>query len=149
MRIIAAEGYSFYGELVDDASLPLDDAVRARIGLGRSILAKDYLLALRERQVLIQRYRVAVAGIDAILTPTVATTAPAIEDIDQTETPARFTRPANFLEGCALALPNGLSEGGLPSSLQIMCAGNEEAMALRIGRAYQRETDWHLRRPAI
>ena len=148
MQIIAAEGYSFYGELVDDASLPLDDDVRPRIGLGRNILAKDYLLALRDREGLKARFSAALRGVDALLTPTIATTAPAVDAIDQSGTPAMFTRPANLLDGCALALPNGLSAEGLPTSLQIMCGGYEEAMALRIGRAYQRETDWHLRRPA-
>ena len=38
---------------------------------------------------------------------------------------------------------------GLPTSLQIVCRGYDEAMALRIGQAYQRATDWHLRRPPI
>ena len=30
---------------------------------------------------------------------------------------------------------------------QIICRGYDEAMALRIGWAYQEVTDWHLRRP--
>ena len=147
MQIIAAEGYSFYGSLVDDPTLPLDDAVRPRIGLGRDILAKDYLMTLRDREGLKQSFAESLSHVDALLTPTTATTAPVVESIDQTQTPAMFTRPANLLDGCALALPNGITEQGLPSSLQIMCAGYEEAMALRIGRAYQRETDWHTRRP--
>jgi aspartyl-tRNA(Asn)/glutamyl-tRNA(Gln) amidotransferase subunit A len=49
---------------------------------------------------------------------------------------------------CALALPNGVTARGLPLSLQIACRGYDEAMALRIGQAYQQATDWHLRSPA-
>ena len=52
-------------------------------------------------------------------------------------------RVANLLEYCALALPNGFDSNGLPISLQIICRGYEEALALRIGRAYERATTWH------
>ena len=149
MQIIAAEGYSFYGELIDDPHVTLDDDVRPRLGPGRHILAKDYLLALRERETIKERFAKIFQDFDALLTPTTATTAPVVDDIDQTSTPAIFTRPANFLDACALALPNGFSPQGLPTSLQVMCGGYQEAMALRIGQAYQRDTQWHLQRPAI
>ena len=92
-------------------------------------------------------YAEATRGIDALLTPATATPAPPIDEIDQTQTPARFTRAANYLDACALVLPNGMTGSGLPTSLQIMCAGYEEALALRIGWAYQQQTDWHLRTP--
>jgi aspartyl-tRNA(Asn)/glutamyl-tRNA(Gln) amidotransferase subunit A len=35
----------------------------------------------------------------------------------------------------------------LPTSLQILCAAGEEAMALRIGWAYEQATQWRQRRP--
>ncbi|SEP20085.1 aspartyl-tRNA(Asn)/glutamyl-tRNA(Gln) amidotransferase subunit A [Methylobacterium sp. ap11] len=63
--------------------------------------------------------------------------------------PSRFTRFGNLLELCALALPNGATAGGLPLSLQIVCRGYEEAMALRIGQAYQAATEWHRRAPDL
>ena len=149
MQIIGAEGYSFYGALVDDESTPLDDDIRPRIGVGLGILAKDYLCALRDREILKQRTHSVLSGVDAVLTPTIPTVAPRVTDIDQTGTPATFTRAANLLDACALALPNGVSRGGLPTSLQIMCAGYEEALALRIGRSFQRETDWHQHWPML
>jgi aspartyl-tRNA(Asn)/glutamyl-tRNA(Gln) amidotransferase subunit A len=46
-------------------------------------------------------------------------------------------------------VPNGFSPSGLPTSLHIVCAPNAEAMALRIGRAYQTVTDWHRRAPSL
>ena len=67
--------------------------------------------------------------------------------VDQNTTPAHFTRFVNFLDLCALALPNGFTATGLPISLQIVCRGYDEATALRIGWAYQQATDWHERRP--
>src|SRR6266852_7596701 len=48
-RIIGAEGYRFVGHLVDDEKLPTDPHVRPRIQIGRGVSARDYLLALTER----------------------------------------------------------------------------------------------------
>ena len=50
--------------------LPIDDAVRPRIQLGRGISARDYLAALAERDALKRRFLGALDGIDALLTPT-------------------------------------------------------------------------------
>jgi aspartyl-tRNA(Asn)/glutamyl-tRNA(Gln) amidotransferase subunit A len=88
-------------------------------------------------------------GIDALLTPTTQTTALPLEDVDQTRAPAHFTRFVNFLDQCALAVPNGIAPDGLPTSLQVVCRGGDEATALRIGWAWQHATDWHLRRPPL
>ena len=68
---------------------------------------------------------------------------------DQAKAPAHYTRLANYLDLTALSLPNGSDARGLPTSLQIVCRGHEEALALRIGWALQQATDWHLRRPPL
>jgi aspartyl-tRNA(Asn)/glutamyl-tRNA(Gln) amidotransferase subunit A len=146
-RIIGAEGYFLLGDLIDDMSLPIDEAVRPRIAVGRGISARDYLAALRDREELKRQFAAAIADIDALLTPTTQTAAIPLDAVDQTTTPAHFTRFVNFLDLCALALPNGFTATGLPISLQIVCGGYDEATALRIGWAYQQATDWHERRP--
>lgn len=142
-KIIGAEGYAQVGELVDDASLPLDDDVRPRILIGKNMSARDYLMALGERDRIKASYSDALTGVDALLMPTTATTAPTVESIDQSGTPASFTRVVNLVERCALALPNGSDENGLPTSFQVVCGAYEEALALRIGHAYQQATTWH------
>jgi len=141
--IIAAEGYSFVGPLVDNPALPIDDDVRPRIQPGRDILAKDYLLALREREAIKREFDAALFHVDALLTPTTASVAKPIDAIDQRTTAAGFTRPVNLLDYCALALPSGYSTDRLPTSLQIVCRGYDEETALRIGWAYEQATDWH------
>jgi aspartyl-tRNA(Asn)/glutamyl-tRNA(Gln) amidotransferase subunit A len=146
-RIIGAEGYFLVGDLVDDPTLPIDDAVRPRIASGRGVSARDYLRALSERDEAKRDFAAALGDVDALLTPTTRTAAVPLDEVDQTSTPAHFTRFVNALEGCALALPNGFTATGLPLSLQIICRGYDEATALRIGWAYQQATDWHERRP--
>src|SRR6266404_3086063 len=146
-RIIGAEGYFLVGDLVNDMTLPIDDAVRPRIGSGRAVSARDYLRALSERDEAKRQFAAAFADVDALLTPTTQTAAIPLDKVDQASTPAHFTRFVNALELCALALPNGFTAAGLPLSLQIVCRGYDEATALRIGWAYQQATDWHERRP--
>jgi aspartyl-tRNA(Asn)/glutamyl-tRNA(Gln) amidotransferase subunit A len=146
-RIIGAEGYFLIGDLIDDMSLPIDEAVRPRIAAGRGISARDYLAALRDREEAKRQFAAAFADVDALLTPTTQTVAIPLNAVDQTTTPAHFTRFVNFLDLCALAVPNGFTATGLPISLQIVCRGYDEATALRIGWAYQQASDWHERRP--
>jgi aspartyl-tRNA(Asn)/glutamyl-tRNA(Gln) amidotransferase subunit A len=147
--IIGAEGYHFVGDLVDDMALPIDEAVRPRIWRGRDMTARAYLDTLKKRAEVKREFAAALAGYDALLTPTTANPAPAIDTIDQSTSPAGFTRLVNMLDRCALAVPNGFTRSGLPTSLQIVCDGYDEAMALRIGWAYEQATDWRSRRPAL
>jgi aspartyl-tRNA(Asn)/glutamyl-tRNA(Gln) amidotransferase subunit A len=146
-RIIGSEAYQLVGTLVDDPALPIDPAVRPRIQLGRGISAPDYLAALAERDAMKRAFLMALDGVDALLTPTTQTPPVPIGSVDQTTTPAHFTRFVNLLELCALAVPDGFTRNGLPLSLQIICRPYDEATALRIGWAYQETTDWHERRP--
>ena len=146
-RIISPEAYTFLHDLVDNPNVPLDEDVRPRVTVGKKTTAHEYVEALQLRQELKRKFAQAMSGIDALLTPTTTSPALPLEEVDQSGTPAHFTRFGNFLDLCALALPNGFSVSGLPTSLQIVCRGYDEAMALRIGWAYQDATDWHLRRP--
>jgi aspartyl-tRNA(Asn)/glutamyl-tRNA(Gln) amidotransferase subunit A len=146
-RIIGAEGYRFVGELVDDMSLPVDPHIRPRIQLGRNVSARDYLLTLAEMAERRREFAAALADVDALLTPTAQTAAIPIDKVDQSGTAAFFTRVGNYLGLCGLAVPNGFTPGGLPTSLQILCHSGAEATALRIGWAYEQATDWTSRRP--
>jgi Asp-tRNA(Asn)/Glu-tRNA(Gln) amidotransferase A subunit family amidase len=48
-----------------------------------------------------------------------------------------------------LSVPAGFAEYGMPCGLTIVSAWWTEPMLFRIGEAYQRATDWHLREPSI
>ena len=147
LRIMAAESYAILHDLIDDPDAPLDEHVRPRIAAGRTITAQAYLETLQQREAMKLSFAAALDGIDALLTPTTMTTALPLDEVDQTRAPAHYTRFGNFLDLCALSLPNGFARDGLPISLQIVCRSYDEATALRIGWAYQDATDWHLRRP--
>jgi len=130
-----------------DPAQPVDPHVRPRIQLGRGVSARDYILALAQQKEHQQQFAAATAEIDALLTPTTQTAAIPVEQVDQTGTPAHFTRPGNYLGLCGVALPSGFTGAGLPTSLQILCPGGQEALALRIAWAYEQATSWRERRP--
>ncbi len=149
-RLIAAEAYAVHRAAVEDAALPIDPWVRSRMLTGKAISAADYIAELAARQRAMARYAEWMRGRDALLTPTLPITATPVADVDEATTPlATFTRAANYLGACALSLPAGFSAARLPIGVQLMGAPFAEATLIAIGRAYQRATDWHLRRPDL
>ena len=148
-KIISAESYVRLAEIVDRDDLPLDQAVRPRIRAGANLSARDYLAVLEDRKRAKLEFDARMSGFDAVLTPSTLTPAVPLDTIDQTKTPAISTRWVNYLDMCALSLPNGMTGNGLPTSLQIVCRGGDEAAALRIGWALEQATDWHIRAPRL
>jgi aspartyl-tRNA(Asn)/glutamyl-tRNA(Gln) amidotransferase subunit A len=146
-RIISAEIYPRIRELADNSDLPLDEAVRPRVAAGATISPTQYQDMLAERERRKAAFLAGIEGIDAILTPAAMTPPIPLDRVDQASTPAISTRWVNFLDLCGLALPNGLTSQGLPTSLQVVCRAGAEALALRIGWAYENATSWHLMAP--
>lgn len=147
MTIVDAEAYAKHHAVIDDDDSLLDESVRSGIGRGRTISALDYLSALQKRDELASAVRSALCDVDALLTPTTETAALPVASLDTKSFPSRFTRFVNTLGLCALSIPNGLNQEGLPLSLQIVCRGFEEGVALRIGHAFQEASDWHFKGP--
>lgn len=135
--IIAAEAYTHHGHLIDDPNAPLDEDVRPRVEPGKRILARDYVAMMLRRKQDQHAFLAAMQGFDALITTTTQTAAIPNDSVDQTGTPAHFTRPANYLAMCALSLPMGLTNSGLPGGLQIMARGGDEYTAVRIGAAFE------------
>ena len=129
-RIIGAEAYFLVGDLVDDLSLPIDEAVRPRIASAAASRRATISPPCASSAEAKTEFAAALDDVDALLTPTTTTAAIALDAVDQNTTPAHFTRFVNVLELCALAVPDGFTASGLPLSLQIVCRGYDEAMAL-------------------
>jgi aspartyl-tRNA(Asn)/glutamyl-tRNA(Gln) amidotransferase subunit A len=136
--IIGCEGYYYHGAMYEDPEAAVDSDCRPRILLGKGVSAREYIAALRQRETGKARFATALAGIHALITPTAATAAVPVAEVDQSGTPAGFTRAANYLGLCALSTPMGLTPGGLPTGLQIITRAGEELLALRIGAAFER-----------
>lgn len=149
-KIIAAEGYERHRNWIDRDDLPFDPDVRNRLRTGKATPAADYIHLMAERRRLCREVDRLLGDFDALLMPTTPLPAIPLTAVDQGKVPmSRLTRPVNMLGLCALALPCGFSQDGMPISLQIVGRGYDEARILRIGWAFENATAWHQRRPTL
>jgi aspartyl-tRNA(Asn)/glutamyl-tRNA(Gln) amidotransferase subunit A len=58
-----------------------------------------------------------------------------------------FTVSANLAGLPAISVPCGFTRGGLPIGLRLTGRPFDEPTLLRMGDAYQRDTNWHTREP--
>ena len=84
-----------------------------------------------------------LAGCDAMIAPTVAATAAPVAGLLDSESAysranaamLRNTTPGNLTRLCALTLPCGVDDCGLPAGLMLMQRPNREEALLRLGKA--------------
>jgi aspartyl-tRNA(Asn)/glutamyl-tRNA(Gln) amidotransferase subunit A len=131
--------------------------VKRRIVLGTYVLSAGYYDAYYRKA---QQVRTLVRGdfervfetCDALVTPTAPEVAFALGD--KTDDPLTmylsdvYTASANLAGIPGLSIPCGRVDG-LPVGLQLLGKPLDEGTVLRIADAYQRETDYHLQRPAV
>jgi aspartyl-tRNA(Asn)/glutamyl-tRNA(Gln) amidotransferase subunit A len=130
--------------------------VKRRIMLGTYALSAGYydayyVKAQKVRTLLRRDFEKVFEACDALVTPTTPT--PAFRFGEHTGDPVQmyladaFTVGANMAGLPGLSLPCGFTAGGLPMGMQLLGPHFSEALLLRIARAYEREHDWHTRRP--
>ena len=133
--------------------------VRARIEAGLYLSATRYLESLRLRPVVLEEFSEEVFDkADVLHVPGLAIAVPSLEETDAAvsddallinERLAWCTRAASYLGLPSLAVPCGFADRGLPAGFQLMGRPFSEDFLFQLGHAYQRETDWHERAPAI
>jgi aspartyl-tRNA(Asn)/glutamyl-tRNA(Gln) amidotransferase subunit A len=95
----------------------------------------------------------AFANVDIMLTPVAPT--PAFKIGEKVNDPLQmylsdiFTIPVNLAGTCAMSLPAGFSNSGLPIGLQLIGKPFDEETILRAGYAFEQATEWHLRKATI
>jgi aspartyl-tRNA(Asn)/glutamyl-tRNA(Gln) amidotransferase subunit A len=126
---------------------------RAYLGSGAMYTATDYVQAQRVRRVGQKAVARLFSEVDLVITPTAGTGAFAIADTVPTRMfevmRGLHTQYWNAVGNPSLSLPWGFTATGLPLGMQINGAPFAEAVVLRAGDAYQRRTDWHLRRTPL
>ena len=69
--------------------------------------------------------------------PSTAFPAPLMGQHPEHDSPAVFTRFANYLDLAAISLPMGLSGEGLPVGMQLVVPGFQEGRALRFAKGLE------------
>jgi len=148
-QLIASEAYATHRAYIEDERLAIGPQVRARIVAGRQVSENDYF-KLRENQRRAAAQFVDWMGdSDVMLAPVVSIPAIPVDEIDENIALTAFTRPANYLGACAMALPAGFSPDGLPVAIQLLAKPFDEQALLRLGAAYERVTGWSRRSPLL
>lgn len=112
--------------------------------------AADYVQAQRVRSLAVRELAGLMQSLDVIVHPTTLAGAPTLAETDIGEWGAwpLFTSYGNTVGYPVLSVPMGFS-CGLPVGMSIIGRPFEEATVLRVGDAYQRITNWHLRTPPL
>jgi aspartyl-tRNA(Asn)/glutamyl-tRNA(Gln) amidotransferase subunit A len=131
--------------------------VKRRILLGTYALSAGYYdayyrKAMQVRTLLRRDFEAALEPCDVLLTPT--TPEVAFRLGEKASDPLRmylsdvYTVSANLAGGPGISIPCGFARG-MPVGLQLLGRPADEATLLRVADAYQRRSDWHLRRPEL
>jgi aspartyl-tRNA(Asn)/glutamyl-tRNA(Gln) amidotransferase subunit A len=152
--ILMAEAASAFEDMIESGAIAGLTAPEDRFtAYARdAILAKDYIKALRLRAFVVREADRVLSEFDALVAPGRPAVASALDR--EFRSAARGNVPdimgaiGNAAGLPAIAVPNGVSEAGLPTSLQFMGRAWEEPAVLAAAVAYQSRTDWHERHPA-
>lgn len=131
--------------------------VKRRIMLGVFALSEGYsdqyyVKALKVRRLIRNDFDAAFKEVDLIAGPVAPT--PAVQIGEMVNDPLAmylsdiYTISANLAGIPGISIPAGFSSSGLPIGLQLLGGAFEEEKLLRAARMFERETDWHTKRPA-
>ena len=156
--IVGAEALAYHAELLRTRAAEYDPDVARRLRLSAFISGAHYVRGQQVRGLVRADVDAALARRDVLLAPSTPIVAPGIEErqaalgdgpADVRSALIRFTRPFNLSGHPACALPCGFTDGGLPIGMQLVGRPFDEATVLRAADAFQRLTDFHVRRPVL
>lgn len=148
----AAESYAWHRLLLERSGAGYDPRVARRILRGATMKAHEYIDLVHARRAWIARMEAVLERFDAVLSPTLPITAPAIASVAPGEVrDAEFFRVnalllrnpsiVNMLDGCAISIPVPAG-GGLPVGLMLWHAALHDdallAIALQAERVLQK-----------
>ncbi|MBX9963873.1 MAG: amidase [Burkholderiales bacterium] len=126
------------------------------IDLARGVSAAAYQKILLRRRDFAGRVAAVFQSVDLlaipgqfIASPTNAQMATLGQDPNAFVALTRFTSPFDMTGSPAITLTSGFTPKNTPVSFQLVSRHWDEALLVRAGRAYQRETTWHRQRPQV
>jgi len=127
--------------------------------------AATYVMAQRARRIVCDEFDELLKRVQLLILPTVGFPVPTIEqcqegyvEFDGRKLPRQDARggleslcciPFNVTGLPAISVCCGFSQSGLPLGLQIVAGSFQEPSLFQAAYAYERESDWHQRRPTL
>ncbi len=152
-QMTQADGAAYHRERLEEHPELFGADIRQRLETGRDISSGEYALARRKQVEVRRRCEQLFSQYDALLLPSTPIPALPFDEIENSASQApaltRFTAPFNLSGLPALSVPCGFTKDGLPIGLQVVAGPWQEAKVLQAGRAFERATDWHKRKPDL
>ena len=126
------------------------------IAMGREVQALDLQKIWLRRRQFGGRVKALFGAIDLLLIPAQPMASPTVAEMETLgsdpaafEVLVKFTAPFNTTGSPTITFPAGFTPKGTPVAMQLVARHGGEPLLVRAARAYQRETDWHRRHPAL
>jgi aspartyl-tRNA(Asn)/glutamyl-tRNA(Gln) amidotransferase subunit A len=149
--LLTTEAYAIHEKWLRERPQDYASVTRERFLSGAFVRAADYINATRVRTRLTRDFHALYSDVDVIVTASALDPACRIDngpELDRTY--GRQARaPFNVTGSPALAIPVGFSKAGLPLGMQIVGKPYSEALLYQVAQAYERETQWVEKHPAL
>ncbi len=148
-NIMFAEAAEYHEQWMRTRAHEYGHDVRRMLEAGMMTPAVYYVRAQRARAAILAETMKALEKFTVLVAPTASIPAPRIDvggraltdsgaPVDMVASVLRFTAPFNVTGQPALAIPTGLSPGGLPLSMQFIGKPFDEATVFKVADAYER-----------
>ena len=151
--VVSVEGATAFRDLIHSGRVAELTDPLGKIGgyMNEEISASDFILAQRIRAILQKKMEEIFTQVDVLATPTLPVTAPRTDaNLDQE---LSFADPiggiGNICGLPAISVPCGFAQNGLPVGIQFIAGGLDDAKVIQAARLFQRQTDWHKKRPKL
>ncbi len=139
------EGFALVSTEFEDWVADLDANVWARLKTYGDISAAEYLARRRAMAPMSEAAHAHLAGVDVLATPTTASTAPRLDEVEDMEAfrlrtlkIGRNVGVFNVWNMCAINIPVGLDPEGMPIGMQLVAGRNQEERLLAVALAVER-----------
>jgi len=141
---VSVELHRFLTAELPDRIGSLDPNVQARVGDAASLPAHEYLRRRETMAELAASAAESLRGVDVLVSPTVASTPPTVDEVASPEGYAprnllslRNTCIPSYLGLSAVTLPVGVDAAGMPVGMQLVARPFEEERLLAVARAFE------------
>jgi aspartyl-tRNA(Asn)/glutamyl-tRNA(Gln) amidotransferase subunit A len=155
--LVRCEPYAYHQQYLPGHENSYHPETLKRIRSGADVTAAQYIQAqhalLRQRREILQLFE----QVDLIITPATPHLPPSFSELESAPDQLRGrelvmlrnTRPFNMLGLPSVSICCGFSQSGLPIGVQISGAPGADGVVLALAHAYQKQTAWHKKHPAI
>lgn len=152
--VCAAHNALVHQKIFEETPDAIGPSLRELIARGRALIGTEYQKVINRRDAFRGDFEALFSGIDLVLSPAMAFSAPTIEMLanftdDLISGIHRFTCPFTMSGHPVLSMPAGIHSDGMPINVQLIAPLFREEMLVRAGCAFQADTDFHKRRPLI